>query len=235
MAKRFTDTEKWDRPWFRGLPLQYKLLWIFILDRCDIAGVWYVDMGLAAFQIGFKFDRLKAEKVFEKQIQINGERWLIKDFIPFQYGSLEASNKVYRSVSAKLLAFKEGALEGHISPSNGSMVMVMDKEKDKEGGVGETNELVGPSPEDLVKLWNKDAHPNLPRVKFLTETRKRHAQARLEANPDQTFWEQVLSKVNLSPLLRGDQGGWKANFDWILNPSNLAKVVEGNYDANKYR
>lgn len=90
-----------------------------------------------------------------------------------------------------------------------------------------------PTAEDLVKLWNKEAHPNLPRVRFLTDVRKRHAQARLETNPDQSFWEQVMSKVNFSPLLRGDQGGWKASFDWVLNPSNLVKILEGNYDPNK--
>ncbi len=44
-----------------------------------------------------------------------------------------------------------------------------------------------------------------------------------------------MAKVNLSPLLRGESGGWKASFDWILNPSNLVKIVEGNYDANKHR
>ncbi len=142
MAKRFTDTDKWDRPWFRNLAMQYKLLWFFILDRCDIAGVWYVDMELAAFQIGFKFNRQKSEEAFEKQIEIKGERWLVKDFIPFQYGSLDESNKVYRSVSAKLLAFKEGALEGHKSPIQGGKDKdkekdtVKDKEKE-EGGVGE--------------------------------------------------------------------------------------------------
>lgn len=92
-----------------------------------------------------------------------------------------------------------------------------------------------PTAEDLVKLWNKEAHPNLPRVKFLTEVRKRHANARLQANPEQTFWNDLIIKVNLSPLLRGEAGTWKATFDWVLNPSNLAKILEGNYDPGKRR
>lgn len=129
MAKRFTDTEKWDRPWFRSLKNNYKLLWCFVLDKCDIAGVWYVDFEMATFQIGSKFDRKEAENVFQKQIEVNGDRWLLKDFIPFQYGSLEASNKVYKNVNAKLLNFKEGASMPHTSPIDGVMVMV--KEKDK--------------------------------------------------------------------------------------------------------
>ncbi len=132
MAKRFTDTEKWDRPWFRSLPNQYKLLWCFILDKCDIAGIWYVDLEMASFQIGARFDRLKAEETFKKQIEISGDRWLLKDFIAFQYGSLEASNKIYKNVTVKLNGFKEGASMPHISPIDGVMVMVKDKEKDKD-------------------------------------------------------------------------------------------------------
>lgn len=152
MAKRFTDTDKWDRPWFRNLPNQYKLLWCFVLDKCDIAGVWYVDMEMASFQIGTKLDKTKAESVFEKQIESRGERWLIRDFIGFQYGSLEASNKIYKNVIAKLNVFKEGASIPHPSPIDG--VMVMDKEKDKEDSLSlgkSENPFFNSIPEDLLE------------------------------------------------------------------------------------
>ncbi len=90
-----------------------------------------------------------------------------------------------------------------------------------------------PTPQNLFDLWNKEAHPNLPRAKFLTEGRKRQAVVRLRENSALEFWEDVLLKVNRSPLLRGETGNWKASFDWILNPTNLAKIVEGTYDPVK--
>ncbi len=93
----------------------------------------------------------------------------------------------------------------------------------------------GPTPEDLVDLWNKAAHPNLPRVQLLTEGRKRHARNRLDEYPAQAFWQGLLERINRSPLLRGDKGDWKANFDWILQPANFAKILEGNYDPDKRR
>jgi len=148
MSKRFTDTEKWDRPWFRSLKNHYKLLWCFVLDKCDIAGVWYVDLEMATFQIGSKFDRKEAENVFQKQIEVNGDRWLLKDFISFQYGSLEASNKIYKNVTAKLLSFKEGAYMTHPSPIDG--VMVMDKEKDKDISSFSLKPLATVIPDDLI-------------------------------------------------------------------------------------
>lgn len=137
MAKRFTDTEKWDRPWFRKLPLHLKLLWLFILDRCDVAGVWYVDMEMADFLIGFSFKREETEKSFEKQIEVKGDRWLIKDFVSFQYGGMNPENKLYRNVSAKLSCFNNGAYMPHKCPINGAKDKDKDRDKEKVKEKGE--------------------------------------------------------------------------------------------------
>jgi hypothetical protein len=47
MAKRFTDSEKWKKPFIKKLPMQYKLLWFYLLDDCNHAGVWQVDLEIA--------------------------------------------------------------------------------------------------------------------------------------------------------------------------------------------
>jgi len=57
MAKRFTASDKWEDEWFRQLPETSKLFWLFLLDRCDIAGVWKTDYGLASFCIGKTIDK----------------------------------------------------------------------------------------------------------------------------------------------------------------------------------
>lgn len=36
-----------------------------------------------------------------------------------------------------------------------------------------------------------------------------------------------------SQFLRGEKGGWKANFDWLMNENNIAKVLEGTYEDNE--
>lgn len=41
--KRFTETSKWDDPWFRQLPGAQKLLFLYVADRCNNAGFWEVD------------------------------------------------------------------------------------------------------------------------------------------------------------------------------------------------
>lgn len=52
MTRRFTETGKWDDPWFRRLSPAAKLLFQFICDRCDCAGFWEIDLDAAAFHIG---------------------------------------------------------------------------------------------------------------------------------------------------------------------------------------
>ena len=101
MSKRFTDTEKWERQWFIDLPPKYKLLWIYILDNCDIAGVWYANWKLASFRIGEDYNDKDAAKILSKQIvALNcGSRWHIKDFIRFQYGEFSEKCSAHRGVN----------------------------------------------------------------------------------------------------------------------------------------
>lgn len=106
MSKRFTDTDKWDRPWFRGLPLQYRMLWLYVLDKCDVAGIWYVDLEVASFMIGVSLDIETAVDLFSKQIEeLNGgSKWFVKDFVSYQYGTLSPASQPHRRVLEKLKA-----------------------------------------------------------------------------------------------------------------------------------
>lgn len=104
MPKRFTDTDKGKRPWFRSLPIEYKMLWIHICDHCDCAGFWYVDMDLASFMIGATVEAQRGAELLEKQIEVmeGGSVWFIRDFIEFQYGvpieELNPSSTVHRGI-----------------------------------------------------------------------------------------------------------------------------------------
>lgn len=100
MAKRFTDTDKWKKPFIRALDAPYKLLWFYILDDCDHAGIWQVDFEVAQIRIGQQVDHKKAMLIFGDRIEIfdDGKKWFLRDFIEFQYGQLTEKNRLHQSV-----------------------------------------------------------------------------------------------------------------------------------------
>jgi hypothetical protein len=74
--------------------------------------------------------------------------------------------------------------------------------------------------------------PSLPTVRTLSDARKRAIKGVLK----KYSLEQVLeafAKAEASDFLTGKNGDWNANFDWIMKDSNMAKILDGNYDNKK--
>lgn len=81
----------------------------------------------------------------------------------------------------------------------------------------------------VAELFNETC-PSLPKVRDLTDQRRRAIKARImEGNTAEDF-RAVFAKVQASSFLTGKNGGWKCGFDWILKPANWQKIKEGNYD-----
>lgn len=115
MSKRFTDTEKWEDPWFRNLLSDYQRFWIYILDRCDNAGVWKVDFEAAEFYLKQDCKQEELLQVFKDRVVPfdNDSRWFIPKFISFQYGELTPTCHPHQPVLKLLKIYKlEGYLKG---------------------------------------------------------------------------------------------------------------------------
>lgn len=126
MAKRFTDTDKWKKPFFKKLKVQHKLLWFYILDDCDHAGIWHVDLEVVSLRVGEEINEKEALEDFgENIIQFdNGDKWFIPDFVEFQYGELKETNRVHESVIKKLNKY------GLYKPLASPLQRAKDKEED---------------------------------------------------------------------------------------------------------
>jgi hypothetical protein len=158
MAKRFTDTEKWKKPFIRGLQGAYKLLWLYICDDCDNAGIWQVDIDVAQLRIGEDLDIKKAIAVFgDKIISFdNGNKWFIPSFIEFQYPSgLNPENKAHGGVIRLLDKYKLLENKPLKSPLQGDKDMDMDKEidkdKDKDDIDNQKEDKKAPKKEDFMQ------------------------------------------------------------------------------------
>ncbi len=170
MPKRFTDSEKWKKPFIRGLKAPYKLLWFYITDECDPSGIWQVDFEVAQIKIGEKLKESDALKFFVDKIFVlpGNDKWFIPSFIEFQYGLLSENNRAHTKIILTLkklnLLNLDLTIKPLTSPLQGAKVEVkeeeMDKEVEKEKEVDEKKtkpkrELVYPWPTDVfIEKWN---------------------------------------------------------------------------------
>jgi len=134
MAKRFTDTNKWKKPFIRSLELPYKLFWFYILDDCDHAGIWEVDIEVAEIRTGCAIDEKKALQFFgERILVINENKWFLPDFIEFQYGELNPQNRLHKSVLDILNKYlNKGLIRSLQGPKDKDKDKYKEKDKDKE-------------------------------------------------------------------------------------------------------
>lgn len=71
---------------------------------------------------------------------------------------------------------------------------------------------------------------SLPKIKSLTDKRKK-ALKTLDSKYSLADIQTVFEKAEKSDFLSGRNGSWPGcNFDWLINPNNFIKVLEGNYD-----
>jgi len=198
MSKRFTDTDKYKKPFLRGLQGAYKLLWDYLYHDCNHAGIWIVDFDIAQIYIGLDMpvNKIDALKYFnEGEIRIIefgcGKKWFIPSYIEFQYGKLNIKNRVHESVINILSKYDLYDInKGLISPLQGAKDKDKDKDKDiyKEKDKDKEPDFV----EEILNIWIKQYKENRGIDYVVTNKGKdRSAIGKILAeaktrNPDQT-------------------------------------------------
>lgn len=127
MAKRFIDTKLWDKAWFRKLDITSKLIWIYILTKCDHAGILDGDWEAASFFIGSNIATYEdlPDTIKRKLIKIDDDQYFIPSFVEYQYGTLRYNSKPHLSVIKRL---EEKGLGNYLSSVLNTLQY---KEKDK--------------------------------------------------------------------------------------------------------
>ena len=106
MAKRFTDNEKWQDNWFTDLTNDQKIIWIYLLDHCDNAGLWKLNIRNLNFFCSTNISVEEFISIFNKRLtRVKDDLFLINKFCQFQYGNdfLTSKNKAVLSAINKLI------------------------------------------------------------------------------------------------------------------------------------
>lgn len=82
----------------------------------------------------------------------------------------------------------------------------------------------------IVNMYN-DTCVSFPRLKTLSDSRKKSIKARFNSGYTYEDFQSLFTKAENSSFLKGSNNrNWSATFDWLIKDSNIAKVLDGNYD-----
>jgi len=140
-----------------------KLLWQWLCDRCDNAGIIDPDIELASFQIGYQYPINTLSEFSGRIVQIPCGKWFIPKFIEFQYGNLSDECKAHRPIFLSL--DKHGIDATNLQykgyPKGIDTLQEKEKEKDKETDKKKT------------RVGGKKSNPDNQRVEVNTPTMSR--------------------------------------------------------------
>ena len=125
--KRFTETNKWEDSWFSELSPNEKLLWLYIVDKCDNAGFFEFNLKFCTFFTGLsKDDLLGAIKGLNRGLigAKDGTTYYVRNFLRHQKNAdlnpeNNAHKQIIRLIDEKQHLFDEdlGAKQGLSSPT----------------------------------------------------------------------------------------------------------------------
>ena len=125
------------------------------------------------------------------------------------------------------------ALQCNTIVTSGNTEIEIEKEIEIETDIEKEKEAVPlPSPvnyQQIADMYN-DTCVSFPRLRTLSDDRKKAIKARLRRYTVEDF-NTLFTKAEASSFLKGgNERNWSANFDWLIKDSNMAKVLDGNYD-----
>lgn len=110
-----------------------------------------------------------------------------------------------------------------------SYVVVSDKEEKEKDIDIDIEEKECTNCKQIIDLFHSIC-VSYPSVRTLSEARRKAIKARLKAYSLDDF-KILFKKAEASSFLKGsNERNWSATFDWLIKDSNMAKVIDGNYD-----
>lgn len=82
----------------------------------------------------------------------------------------------------------------------------------------------------IVSAWND---LGLSEVKSIQGTRLKYLNARIKEYSEEEIINGIRSIRNSSFLMGQNRNNWTITFDWFIKPTNMPKVLEGNYIESK--
>ena len=147
-----------------------------------------------------------------------------------------------KSLVKKGYLIKENRVDGRCQQNNLYTILPINQafkgspvENSKNTNIKNTNikntniSVTGEFINKVIEEWNKLSDLGIVPIRNISNNRLKSLRARLEEYSENEII-QAIQLIRLSNFLIGkNDRNWKIKFDWLLNPNNFIKVIEGNY------
>ena len=188
---------------------------------------FYEEMALALDEDA---ENVKVTLIFLENMglikQQNEHEYILTEVPYLIGGESESAERVRRYRERKALQCNTPVTIG-----NTEIEKEIEKEKDIELEIeGEKSKKVD---YELVARMYNDTCVSFPRITTLSDARKKAIKARLNKYSLEDL-QRLFTLAEASDFLKGDnKRNWSATFDWLIKDSNIAKVLDGNYNNTK--
>lgn len=231
MAKRFTETNKWNDAWFSSLSPTQKFVFLYLIDVCDNAGFYELNFRRMEFDLGLTKEKIEgALEGLTRGLQGANDILWIKNFLRHQNNlPLNSNNPAHRQI-IKLVQFQidkvsgdkslkdfEGALKGLLSPTGIGKGTGNSKKEFTIGGVGD--------------FYSEQVEKNIKGDKI--DFYKAFIDFLFKANPSGKPIEHILKIENqvdygdFCKLFERAQGDISKIFDMLASMMNTKKYTTG--------
>jgi hypothetical protein len=159
-------------------------------------------------------------------------------FSPFKNQFLRDDEKYIKTCERRAIAGSKGGKQkvANASKSKQAVANLADtKNKNKNKTNNKSDNYSKDIYQQIADAYN-EVFPHLPQVVKVSQKRKSHIAASInEFKKDFGFdnadnWKSLFYHAAKSDYLMGKIKGWSMNFDFVINKTNLLKIIEGNYD-----
>ena len=193
----------------------------------------------------------KALEIFRNMglidVLYNGEIYMldIQNFIGQSSTEADQQREYYKRINGKKQALlesnndksKESCKKPNMKPCKESVPEIRDKRLEIKDKRLESNREAGasqspaPVPYSKIKELYNSICTAYPKCTAMSEARKKAIAARIHSGYTVDDFQLVFEKAQASSFLKGSNNrNWRASFDWLIKDSNMAKVLDGNYD-----
>lgn len=130
------------------------------------------------------------------------------------------------------------AVEGQSDGSRWATIEERKKERKEEYNKSPKGDYESGTPENSIYATIRELYNSVcgsyPRLVKMSDARKKAISARLKTGYTLDDFQTLFEKAEASDFLKGaNKRNWSATFDWLICDSNMAKVLDGNYDAKE--